>query len=69
MSRCGSRAENEIVSEQNMSDTKMVFVTVGTYKFDELVEAVTKRQFQEVGWIRFVASDVVQVWKTFVCVL
>ena len=41
-----------------MSDTKTVFVTVGTYKFDELVEAVTKRQFQEVGWNRFVASDV-----------
>lgn len=32
-----------------MSGPKKVFVTVGTYKFDELVKAVTTKQFQEVG--------------------
>ena len=40
----------EIGTVLNMSVPKMVFVTVGTYKFDELVKTVAKSEFQEVGW-------------------
>ena len=36
-------------SSEAKDDKNTVFVTVGTYKFDELVQEVTKEEFQKVG--------------------